>query len=512
MYLVTAEQMRQIDRYTIDTIGIPAAVLMENAGRATAEEVLRICNTLADSEQRKPWLVLVGKGHNGADGLVAARHLHEHGAAVSLLYAFPPDTLHGEPARQRDIIRHWPIPAGVYEPGAMDWSRFAGVVDALLGTGFKGAPREPLASLIREANASGLPIVALDLPSGLDADTGLAAEPCIRASSTVALAFLKRGQVQQPGAALCGQITVQPIGIPLHLAERFQVSARLATKTEITREWGDPHAPRQADAHKGTYGHAVMAAGSLAYSGAGLLATRAALRIGTGLVTWAHPGKLTERLFGLAAEAILQGLPDQGSGEWRSVAPEALAALTVGKQALVLGPGLGRFEGDKAWLKQVWEHTDVPLLLDADALNMLAAAEDFTGWKKRSQPAILTPHPGEMARLSRMTAREVQQNRIAAASGFAQEHGVILVLKGANTVTASPTGRIWVNSTGNPGMAAGGSGDVLAGVIGGLLAQGYEPEAAAVIGVWQHGAAGDKVRDARQSERSLLAGDIVEAL
>ncbi len=512
MYIVTAEQMRQIDHYTIDTIGIPAQVLMENAGRETADEAMLIHTALAACEQLKPWLVLIGKGHNGADGIVAARHLYERGADVRLLYTAPPETLRGEPARQRDIVRHWPIPAETYKPGVLQWSQFAGVVDALLGTGFKGSPREPIASLIREVNASGLPIVALDLPSGLDADTGQATEPCIRATRTAALAFLKRGLVQEPGASLAGHTAVRPIGIPQHLAAQFQLRTRLTTEAEISRRWGDPHAPRQADAHKGTYGHALVAAGSLTYSGAGLLAARAALRMGTGLVTWAQPETLTSRLVGLVPEAILHGLPDQANGDWRNVAPEALAAAAVDKQALVLGPGLGRFSGDSEWLKAVWEVTDLPLLLDADALNMLAEADDFPQWKLRSQPAVLTPHPGEMARLCHKSVRDIQQNRVDIASAYAQQYGVILVLKGAGTVIASPSGCIWVNPTGNPGMATGGSGDVLAGMIGSLLAQGRESEAAAVIGVWQHGAAGDRARKARHTEASLLAGDIIEAL
>jgi len=585
MHLVTAEEMRALDRYVIETVGLPGAVLMENAARAVAEAAMAlgaewygagaggsrssgtgaggtgvgdtgvggmgVDDTVAGGSgssstgaggrgtggsgaggrgaaRGRPlrWLVLAGKGNNGGDGIAAARHLLEMGAEASILYAEPPERLTGDAALQRDAAARLGIPASVYAPGAVDWRSFDGVIDALLGTGSRGAPREPYASLIREANASGLPIVAADIPSGLDADTGGVHEPCIRAARTVALAFMKRGLALYPGAEYAGAVTVAPIGIPARLADARGVRVyRLDEAAVLGRLGVDPARPRRADTHKGTYGHVLVAAGSPRMAGAGLLCVRAALRAGCGLAAWALPASLAPLVTGRAPEAMLAPLADGGRGDWSAVAPEALAAELAGTDALVLGPGLGRFTGDAAWLRRVWDAARgaaggdgagraVPLVLDADALNMLAEADDFAAWPRRPEgsPAVLTPHPGEMARLARMSTAEVQRDRIGVARDYAVRHGVVLVLKGAATVTALPDGAVYVNTTGNPGMATGGSGDVLAGVIGSLLAQGMPPGTAAAFGVWLHGRAGDRAAAARPSQASLIAGDIIEHL
>jgi NAD(P)H-hydrate epimerase len=526
MHLVTAEEMRRLDRHTIDTIGLPALVLMENAGRAIAEAALAYgAELLLGGSGREPrWLVLAGKGNNGGDGLVAARHLREAGAEAAVVYAEPPERLTGDAALQRDAAARFGIAASVYAPGAIDWRAYDGVIDALLGTGTKGAPREPYASLIREAVASGLPIVAADIPSGLDADTGAAYEPCIRAARTVALAFMKRGLALYPGAELAGEVTVAPIGIPAQLADAHGVRAFRLDEPAVRRRLGvDPALPRRAGTHKGTYGHVLIAAGSQRMAGAGLLCVRAALRAGCGLATWALPQNVAAPMLGRVPEAMLAPLADGGLGDWTAVPAEALAELGAGRDALVLGPGLGRFAGDSAWLRRIWDATvgaaaltPLPLVLDADALNMLADTDDFASWPKRpaSAPVVLTPHPGEMARLLRCSVAEVQRDRIGAACRYAEMHGVYVVLKGAGTViaTPSPQGPIYVNTTGNPGMATGGSGDVLAGIIGSLLAQGWDAERAAAFGVWWHGRAGDRAAAARATAASLIAGDLIEHL
>ncbi|SFI81297.1 NAD(P)H-hydrate epimerase [Paenibacillus sp. UNC496MF] len=519
MYLVTSEEMRRLDRQTIGELGIPALALMENAGRAIAEEAIRL---LAETGKRRAkWAILVGKGNNGGDGLVCARHLRELGHDAVLVYAVPPEQLAGDAAAQRDIAERLGIPARAFaDAGAAAWDGCDGLVDALLGTGTAGAPRAPYAALIRAANASGLPIVAADIPSGLNADTGETAEPCIRAAVTVALALAKRGLQQHPGAEAAGRVVVRPIGIPEALAAAMDVRAfalgERAFREKLGLAWP---LRRQADAHKGTYGHALVAAGSRAMSGAGLLAAKAALRAGSGLVSWALPEALALPMAGRLPEAMLHGVPDDGRGDWRAAPPEALAALAAGKQALVIGPGLGRWDGDGAWLRAVWEAADgVPLVADADALNMLAAAgehgggEPFAAWPRRKAPVVLTPHPGEMARLCGLSVREVLRDRIGLAQRFAERHGVTLALKGAGTVVATPDGSAYVNATGNPGMATGGSGDVLAGIIGGLLAQGLTAEQAAAAGVYLHGEAGDRASAARATEAALIAGDIIEAL
>nr|WP_245363560.1 NAD(P)H-hydrate dehydratase [Cohnella thailandensis] len=589
--------MRRIDRHTIETIGIPSLVLMENAGRAIAEEAAKLANEgqpanearlangmqpanevqlangmqpanevqlangmqlankmqLANGMQsanevqlangtrsanksqpqngerkagrrRFEWLVLVGKGNNGGDGLVCARHLIELGHGATVAYAVPPEQLVGEAAIQRGIAERLGLPAMTYAPGEIEWHRFDGVIDALLGTGTKGAPREPYASLIREANASGKPIVAADIPSGLDADTGEAAEPSVRAELTVALAMSKRGLLLYPGAENAGRVVVRGIGIPESAAETIGVRAFELSERTLREKLELAWPPvRKADTHKGTYGHVLVAAGSRPMSGAGLLAARAALRSGSGLVSWALPDSLLPALLGRLPEAMLLGMPDAGRGDWSAAPPETLAAAAAGKQALVIGPGMGRWNKDGAWLRTLWESLpgSLPLVLDADALNMLAAAEapgqdaggePFAAWPRRAVPVVLTPHPGEMARMCGLSVREAQRDRIGLARRYAEEHGVIVVLKGARTVVAEPGGRVYVNVTGNPGMATGGSGDVLAGLIGGLLAQGLSPVQAAAAGVYLHGAAGDRAANVRPSQASLLAGDIIERL
>jgi len=598
MYLVTSAEMRAIDRHAIDKIGLPALVLMENAGRAVAEEVVRIARNSPRGGRPPRWLILAGKGNNGGDGIAAARHLKERGFDVHILYVTPPDDWRGEAAVQRDIAARIGLSSSVYRPrglsageaeageagtgetGADDLrsgirrEEWDGIVDALLGTGASGPPREPYASLIREANASGLPIVAVDLPSGLDADTGEVADPCIRATVTVALALMKRGLLLYPGTEMAGEVVVRPIGIPDVSVRQQQVRSFILDGETLERKFGVRIPPgRKADTHKGTYGHVLVAAGSVTMSGAGLLCAKAALRSGAGLVTWAVPELIALPLAGRVPEVMITGLPDGDSGRWSGVDPLELAGLAANKEALVAGPGMGRWPGDWRWLRRLWEAADVPLVLDADALNMLAEAEEpLDAWPRRRQPTVLTPHPGEMARLCGLTVPEVQRDRIGIARRFAERHGVTLVLKGARTVVAAPDGSGYVNTTGNPGMATGGAGDALAGIIGSPPAPGIGRPAAgtgkgtnlgteagagvgtdggadlvqnagegagtsvgtgsgtsavtdtgkdtgadagtvaAAAGVYWHGLAGDRAAALRPSAASLIAGDIIEAL
>lgn len=505
MELATAEQMRTIDRHAIETIGIPALVLMENAGRAIAEEALREAG-------KGRWLILVGKGNNGGDGIVCARHLLESGCEAHLLFTASPDELRGEAAIQRDIAKRIGIPSAVYGQAPVEWGTYVGVVDGLLGTGSSGAPKEPLASLIREANASRLPIVAADIPSGLNADTGEVGDPCIKARATVSLALAKQGVWLYPGAEYAGRVTVRHIGIPDVSVRSAEVQTFAldegSLKEQLGVEWP---LPRRADSHKGTYGHTLIVAGSRFMSGAGLLCASASLRAGSGLTTWAVPESLVTPLTGNLPEAMLQGVADEGDGGWgRSLAGDILK-LAVDKQAVIVGPGVGRWDGDGEWLRQLWENIEAPLLLDADALN-IAADAGFGAWARRSAPTVFTPHPGEMARLCGISVADVQRDRVGLARAFARRHGIALALKGARTVISAPDGRVFVNATGNPAMAKGGSGDVLAGIVGSLLAQGLDVTAAAALGVHVHGAAGDRAAAARPSPSSLLAGDIVAAL
>lgn len=518
MELVTAKEMRIIDANAIDGIGIPQASLMENAGRASAEEACRYAFA-SGKGTNFGWLVLAGKGNNGGDGLVCARHLRDMGFRVSVLYAEPPDRMQGGAALQRDIARKLGIAERVFgEAGQAalfdGFDGFDGLIDALLGTGASGIPKEPYAALIEAAVGSGLPAVALDIPSGVDADTGAVAGPCIGAAVTVSFAYAKRGLHQHPGAAYAGQVIVRSIGIPAESAERAGVNTYLLN-ADTLREKLKLSFPmtREEDSHKGTYGHVLVAAGSALMSGAGLLCTRAALRGGSGLVSWAQPAASAPGLGGFVPEAMLKTVPDGGSGEWRHTQPETLAEAAANMDAIVVGPGMGRWDGDGRWLRTLLERSGTPVVVDADALNMIADDASAAGaWPERGAPTIVTPHPGEMARLTGLSVPEVQRDRIGIARDYAAKHGVTVVLKGARTVVASPEGRAFVNTSGNPGMATGGAGDALAGIIGSLLAQGLSAEQAAAYGVYWHGVAGDRAAAARAQPASLTAGDIIEAL
>lgn len=547
MYLVTAEQMRRLDGETIQRLGIPAIALMENAGRVIAEEIVALCRrrgeegcrnaahaedaglkdaALAgaafqvsadhaltlDNAAAERWFILVGKGNNGGDGLAAARYLRESGIAVTLVYAVPPESLSGEAALQRDAAAAMGLPAVVNGRDRLDFAECSGILDALLGTGAAGAPRGAYAELIAAANSSGKVIVSADIPSGLNADTGETHEPCIHASVTVCLAFLKRGLLQYPGAGAAGHVKVRAIGIPTSLATNIGVQVHLLTPEVLHAHIGVDLARRRSpEGHKGTYGHVLLAAGTLRMSGAGLLSARAALRAGCGLVTWALPQKLLPSIIGSAPELMLADVGGNEDGTWHTGSISELLTLSKERDVLAIGPGLGRFEADTEWLRNLWEGTDCPLVIDADALNILAEA-DYKSWASRRHPVFLTPHPGEMARLAGITTAEVQRDRIDLALGYAKEHKVTLVLKGAHTVIATPEGQAYVNTTGHPGMGTGGAGDVLTGIISSLLAQGLNATQAAAFGVYLHGLAGERAARQRNNPAAIIAGDIIEAL
>ncbi|WP_017812531.1 bifunctional ADP-dependent NAD(P)H-hydrate dehydratase/NAD(P)H-hydrate epimerase [Paenibacillus shenyangensis] len=567
MYIVTAQQMRDLDQYTIEQLGIPAMSLMESAGKAIAEEVIAWCGGQQDEQadvprgraltneggirsdekvipdrSRQHWLVLVGKGNNGGDGLVAARYLTDAGIAVTLLYAHDPQELTGDAALQRDAAQRSGIPHLVWnekwnlhsqesDPGAKGirtdhaasqseevfsshWSRYTGIIDALLGTGSKGEPREPYASIIRSANTSGKPIIAADIPSGLNADTGELADNCIQAKLTVCLAFLKQGLTQYPGAGAAGEVVVRSIGIPRSTAQQAGLRNHLITDDVLQDVLKiDTSRSRAIDGHKGTYGHVMVIGGSMNMSGAGLMASRSALRIGSGLVTWALPEQLMKHMVGHVPELMMIPASQDPDGQWKADTARTIIEQTAKADVLAIGPGLGRFEQDGEWLRTLWEETEQPWVLDADGLNILSEAGGLSHWSRRTADTVLTPHPGEMARLAGVSTADIQRNRIGIARDFAQEHGVVLVLKGARTIVASPQGDILVNTTGHPGMATGGSGDVLTGIISGLMAQGLSGLQAAAFGVHLHGHAGEEAARKRTGHpASLLAGDIIESL
>jgi NAD(P)H-hydrate epimerase len=492
--------MRAIDRAAIEGLGIPSQVLMERAGTAVAEAA----RVLLGPGGR--FRVLCGAGNNGGDGYVAARLLHGSGHPTDVLALVPAAGLSHDAAamRQRAATAGVAI-ADVAGPVALPAVPGDVVVDALLGTGLtrpaEGRFAEAIAA-IAAARAAGARVVAVDVPSGLSADSGRPLGPCVQADRTVTFAFPKRGLVVYPGASLAGEVTVADIGIPPEATARVPVGAELLQEDEA-RALLPPRAP---DAHKGDAGRLLVIAGSPGKTGAAHLALTGALRGGAGLVWLAARPEVMRMALAGRPEAMSVALPGEGPLGMGDL--EQLLQAAQGADALAIGPGIPRGPATGALLRELVARAGLPVALDADALNALA---ESGGPGRLGSPVVLTPHPGEMARLTGKSTAEVQADRIDLAVSSARTWGATVVLKGARTVVADPEGPPAVIPTGNAGMATGGTGDVLAGLTGALLAGGLSPRAAGRVAAWVHGRAGDLVA-ARLGQRGLLAGDLGEAV
>ena len=503
----TAEEMRRLDRRAITELGIPGATLMENAGRGAAERIRAFLDEGRIQRLGARVVVVCGKGGNGGDGFVVARWLKKSGARVEVLLAFPENEIRGDAAAKLKELKKGGVRPELVEDDGVAAERLGRadlIVDALLGTGSHGAPGGRVAWLIERVNASGRPVVALDVPSGISADGGEAPGPAIRAVLTLTFGGLKRGLVAGPGAALAGGVEVVPIGVPADEVLRGVTTFALEPQ-DVARHFP----PRPRDAHKGTYGHLLVVAGSLGKTGAAALAATAALRSGVGLVTVATPSSQQPVVAGLVLEAMTEPLPETGARTLALKAREVVAELAAQRDAVALGPGIGLDEETAAAARALVQELARPMAIDADGLSALAGHLDVLG----SAPAArcLTPHPGEMARMLAVSVPDVQRDRIETVRDFATRYRVHVVLKGAWSVIGDPEGRVFVNPTGNPGMASGGTGDVLTGTLGAFLARGLAPGAALQSAVYLHGLAGD-VAAARFGEESLIAGDLIAAL
>ncbi|MDN5347110.1 MAG: ADP-dependent NAD(P)H-hydrate dehydratase / NAD(P)H-hydrate epimerase [Clostridia bacterium] len=508
MYLVTAAEMAQLDSLVTSEYGIPSIVLMENAALRVVESIRRFFN---DRVAGRRILIFVGKGNNGGDGLAIARHLMNAGAEVKVFLLARPEDLRGDARINLDIFkkmggRLYPLQAEAHLQRADIALLYADlVVDAIFGTGFRGAALGVPAQAINLINNSGRPVVAVDLPSGLEADTGRVFGPCIRATWTVTFALPKLGLVLEPGASYAGRLEVGDISIPKGLIAGRDLKRRL-----LTREWCLEHLPRrEPGGHKGQYGRVLAIGGSPGLTGAITLTAEAALRAGAGLVTAAVPRSLHSIMETKTTEVMTCPLPETAGGALSLQAlPEILSRLG-NVNVVALGPGLSRDPEAAALARELYKQCGRPLVVDADGLNALADAPEILNQHKAE--VILTPHPGEMARLLGTTAAKVQEDRLQVAAQAAARWQAVVVLKGAKTVVALPDGRLFVNPTGNPGMATAGSGDVLTGLIAGLWGQGLKAEEAAALGVYLHGAAGDRARE-ELGQQAMLAGDILKYL
>jgi ADP-dependent NAD(P)H-hydrate dehydratase / NAD(P)H-hydrate epimerase len=501
MKLVTAAEMRRIDEITIRERGVPGFTLMTRAGEAVARETLERFDP--DSVA-----ILAGKGNNGGDGFVVARVLAEAGVRVEVLTLFDPAEAKGDARRAFEALGYG-IPVHRIEAAAGLGERlreFDVVVDAMLGTGLAGPARGLVAEVIEILNATPMNVVAVDVPSGLIADgAGEAAEaPCVRAQMTVTVGLPKLGLIVGAQARRAGIITVADIEFPRDLLERDALTVNLLTEEAMAAALP----ARDPAGHKGTFGRVAILGGSEGMTGAAVLAARAAVRSGAGLIYAVYPQALGGTMEAALAEPVklpLAGEERWFSGEMIEAALEALAEADA--DAVALGPGVGQRETTGAFVSAMTKRIQAPLVIDADGLNLLA--NDLEPLRRREGATVLTPHPAEAARLLGTTTAAVQEDRLGACVELARELGATVLLKGAQTVVTAPDGQRYVNPTGNSGLAKGGSGDVLTGLIAGLLGQGMAATAAAALGAFVHGMAADLAAE-KGSVRSITPSDVIE--
>ncbi|HVM95546.1 MAG TPA: NAD(P)H-hydrate dehydratase [Candidatus Acidoferrales bacterium] len=503
MLLVTAAEMRRLDELTIQRYGTPGHVLMERAGAGAVDVLLAQFPYV----RRKQILVVAGKGNNGGDGFVMARLLRKHGVRAKVALLGSASEVKGDAARalaaaKRAKVQVIEISGAVSELiSLMDEACL--LVDAIFGTGLNAAIEGRYADAVHLMNASGVPIFAVDIASGLQADTGYALGSAIQAEATATFGFAKIGQVTYPGILSTGALAIVDIGIASEAVR--EVAPRITLLEPVDVATLLP--VRSAEAHKGVAGHVLVIAGSRGHTGAALLASKAACRSGAGLTTLAGPASLNS-IYCSGAPEVMTALLGDEDGLLR-FDEGATRMLLVNKTAVVAGPGMGTHDDAIQLVSHLLARPSLPLVLDADALTCVA--RNLQCLRAAAADAVLTPHPGEMARLIGTDSAAVQSDRLGVARRFAAENRCVVVLKGARTVIAAPDGAAWINPTGNPGMASGGMGDALAGMIGALLAQGLPSAEAARCAVYLHGAAADLVA-AEQGPLGFLASDVIAAL
>jgi hydroxyethylthiazole kinase-like uncharacterized protein yjeF len=502
MKIVTTAEMREIDRVTSQSFGVPSLTLMENAGTAVADFVL---SRYPDAKRIG---VICGKGNNGGDGFVAARVLHSAGRNVHLLLLADPAEVRGDAAEMLAALPLLPVVASSHDDLKEKAAQmvFAAdlLIDAILGTGFRPPVSDLYSEAIRALNASKSPVVAVDIPSGADADVmGEQTGAVARADAIVTFTAPRPAHVF--GGLTSGPTVIAPIGSPED-AIVSSLHLNLITPNEITPLIG----LRPRASNKGSFGHVLVIGGSLGKAGAAAMAGISALRAGAGLSTIATAQSVLATVAGFHPEVMTEPLPETPEGSISIRALGRVENLAKGKTVLAIGPGISRVAETSEFVRALLKNTKLTAVLDADGLNAFEGKDDELNGGGRA--LVITPHPGEMARLLGSTVEAVQRDRINIARTFAQDHNLIVVLKGHRTLIAHPDGEVWVNATGNPGMSTGGTGDILTGMVAGLIAQNPARIFESVIAaVYLHGLAGD-VTCERMGEHSLIATDLVEAL
>ena len=497
--VLNASEMAAIDRTAIEEIKIPGIVLMENAGRGVVDEIENFLGEVAE----KQILIFCGKGNNGGDGYVIARHLYNQGANVAVFLAGEKEKIKGDAQINLKILENMGLE--VHEIFSLDqipsFPHIDLIVDALLGTGVTGPVVGFLGKLIEFMNELGAPIISVDLPSGMETDTGAVHGSCIKAEMTVTMAHLKTGLLFSPARDLAGEIVVVDISVPPEVSDRLHKHRFLLESEDIRSRLPQ----RKLDAHKTNFGKVVVFAGSVGMTGAATLTSISSLQVGAGLTKLGIPASLNSILEQKVTEVMTVPLAETNQQSISLKAKDQISELLDWADVLAVGPGLSTHPDTIEFVKWILTSLKKPMVLDADGLNALKKSPQLI--KEYPAELIITPHPGELSRLINLSIADIEKDRLNVARNFAKEWGKVIVLKGGPTIIAAPNGDLFINSTGNPGMATGGSGDVLTGIIAGLLAQKLSALDAALVGVYIHGLAGDIAAD-DLSQMGMIAGDI----
>ncbi len=500
--IVTGTQSRELDRQAIEDYRTPSLDLMEAAGRGAYEFLESVFPPLKKAKA----LIVCGKGNNGGDGFVLARYLKQEWIELQVVCVAPIKEL--SPDAQK-MARRFKKEGGkiilLKEATQLNplLAKADLIIDGLLGTGLSKRARSPYREIITQINEANKPTLALDIPSGLCADTGQILGVAIQADWTATMGFSKLGLILPPGCDHAGQVEVIDIGLPEPVKKGLKTAYRLID-AETARQ---AFLKRPSESHKGDFGHLLTVAGSPNKLGAGLMSCKSALRTGAGLVTLALPQKAYQKIPENFLEIMYEPLPSTATGSFATQAFSSLKKILEDKMVIACGPGIGTARSTRSFVKKLVQQSPHPLVIDADGLNCLVDQVEVL--REAKIGIVITPHPGEMARLAQITTREVQKDRLGIANAFARNYGVTVVLKGYRTIIATPEGKIYLNPTGNPAMATAGMGDVLTGMIASLLAQKIEWLQAITSAVYLHGLAGDRLAE-RMGDRGLMAGDIID--
>lgn len=503
MKVVTGQQMKEIDRKAIEESNLSGLILMENAGLRIFQNLKNIYPSL----RLKKIIIFTGSGNNGGDGFVVARHLYNYGVKVKVFLLSHSSKIKGEAEENLNIINKMGVELFEAETTKLEEIQRAIqnsdlIIDAILGTGLHGKVTGLKAKIIDLINIANKEVVAIDVPSGLDTDTGRIEGPCIKATHTITLALPKIGLLIFPGASYAGKVTVEDIGIPSYLLKNNKIKTNIVTK-EIVKSL----LPFRATySHKGSFGKVLILAGSIGMTGAAYLASEAAMRSGAGIVVLGIPRSLNPIMEVKLTEVMTLPLAETKKQSLGEEAEETILKLMKNYSILGIGPGISRQAETQRLVRKVIEKSNIPLVVDADAIYALS--EDTTILKKTKTPLVITPHPGEIAKLINKDVDYILNNQLDITREIAQKYGIVVVLKGARTIIANKEGEVYINVGDNSGMATGGSGDVLTGIICSLIAQGADNFSAAITGVYIHSLAGDLARGIK-GERGMIAGDIL---